>query len=306
VTTTKHPSPTDTGSDASRVVIVTGGGSGIGRATALAFFEQGCDVVVADINPTSAEITLEAASTSDRLRPEAGTRRPSRMIFARTDVRREADIEAMVSTAVETFGRLDVLVNNAGVGGAFGPVSEIEVEDWDFTFEVLLRSVFLGVKHAARVMQAGSAIVNVASNAAYASGYAGVAYTAAKAGVRSLTQSVSIELAPRGIRVNSVSPGVTRTPLLDGGNDDALRDVDPPQPIARWGRPEDIAAAITFLAGSGASFATGADLLVDGGLTALGPGPEFQRRLHMNATELGLVGVNRGSTGERSQVHRRL
>jgi NAD(P)-dependent dehydrogenase (short-subunit alcohol dehydrogenase family) len=281
-----------------RVAVVTGGGSGIGRATALLLFNGGWDVLVADINETSLQATLTAAL--------ATTTGPNRIVAAHADVRVEAEVEQMIAAAVDAFGHIDLLVNNAGVGGAFGPVTEIDVEDWDYTFDVLVRSVFLGIKHGARVMGPGGAIVNVASMAAHGSGYAGTAYTSAKSAVRSLTQAVSIELAPRGIRVNSVSPGVIRTPLLEAGNADALNEIQPPQPVSRWGRPEDVAEAIAFLAGDGAAFITGADLLVDGGLVALGPGPEFQRQLHMNMVERGLVGVNRGSTGEASEVRKRI
>lgn len=279
-------------SDSGPVAIVTGGGSGIGRATVQHLSGAGYRVVVADLN---AQAAAETADLTGSLAVPA-------------DVSREPDVAAMVATAIDRFGQLDVLVNNAGLGGAFGPVTEIEVEDWDFTFAVLARGTFLGIKHAARVMDAGASIVNIGSIGAYSGAtLAATAYCAAKAAVLNLTMSAAVELAPRRIRVNAVCPGVVRTPLLESGAGDALSEPSPPgQPWPRWGQPEDIARAVGYLAGPAAEFVTGQTLVVDGGLTAAGPGPDFQAALGTDPRAQGLVGVNRGTTGVRSEVRRRV
>ncbi|PBC35477.1 short-chain dehydrogenase [Rhodococcus sp. ACS1] len=279
------------------VAIVTGGGSGIGRATVLRLLADNYRVVVADLNVDGASETVKLADAAF----ESG-----RVIAVRTDVRCEEDIAAMIAAATDGFGRLDTLVNNAGVGGAFGPVSEVQAPDWDFTFDVLVRAVFLGIKHASKVMEDGASIVNVASAAAYSGCFAPMAYTAAKAAVLSLTRSAAVELAPRLIRVNAVCPGAVRTPLLEAGRGEELDALLPlAQPLPRWGRPEDIADAIVYLAGPGAAFVTGESLVVDGGLVAAGPGPDFQSHLGTDPRKRGLTGVNRGTSGERSVVHSR-
>lgn len=281
-----------------RVAVVTGGGSGIGRATVLRLLEEGAQVVIADVNGATAQETLDLAR-------RAGL--DARAVVARTDIRSEDDVAAMIETAVGRFGQLDVLVNNAGIGGAFGPVTEVEGEDWDFTFDVLARGAFYGIKHAARVMTAGSSIVNVGSIAAFCGSFASIAYAAAKGAVSSLTRAAAVELAAQRIRVNVVCPGAIRTPLLESGSSDDLDQVRPPgQPWPEWGRPDDIAAAIVYLAGTDSEFVTGQTLVVDGGLTAAGPGPDFLDRLGTDPRTRGLVGVNRGMTGQPSEVRRRL
>jgi NAD(P)-dependent dehydrogenase (short-subunit alcohol dehydrogenase family) len=284
--------------DSSRVAIVTGSGSGIGRATALRLLNDGASVVFSDINADSLE---ESIALATRAAPA------DRVAAVRADVRSESDVANMINTAVERFGGLQVLVNNAGLGGAFGPLTEVESDDWDFTFEVLTRGVFFGVKHAARVMQEGGSIINIASAAALVGGFAPIAYGAAKAAVVSITQSASVELAPRRIRINAICPGAIRTPLLESGTALDLDTITPPsQPWPDWGRPEDIAGAVAYLAGPDSRFVTGQTLIVDGGLLASGPGSEFMDKIGSDPRTRGLVGVNRGTTGERSSVHRRL
>lgn len=278
------------------VAVVTGGGSGIGRATVLRLLASGYRVVIAEVNDSAAAETVALAGE------HAGT---GRAVAVHADVRSEDDVASAIEHAVSRFGCLHTLVNNAGVGGAFGPVTQIEAGDWDFTFEVLVRGVFFGIKHAARWMKPGSSIVNVASAAAYSSGFAGLAYSAAKAAVVSITRSAAVELAPQAIRVNAVCPGAIRTPLLEGDRADRLDGQLPPvQPLPRWGRPEDVAAAISYLAGADAAFITGETLLTDGGVVAAGPGPEFAQSLGIDPRSRGLVGVNRGTTGQASEVRR--
>ncbi|WP_106847810.1 SDR family NAD(P)-dependent oxidoreductase [Blastococcus sp. Marseille-P5729] len=280
------------------VALITGAGSGIGRATAVRFASDGYRVVIADLNESNAR---ETAATINELSPGRAT-------TVRADVRLEEDVERMVRSSIDTYGGLDVLVNNAGLGGAFGSVTETSVEDWDFTFEVLVRGVFLGVKHAARAMRDGGRIVNIASIAAYSGSSGPLAYTAAKHAVVGLTRAAAVELGPRGIRVNAVSPGVIRTPLMETGADTAHLDSVLPlsQLTPRWGQSEDIAGAIAFLAGKDSRFMNGESILVDGGVVAAGPGPAMFEHLGTDPKSKGLVGVNRGTTGERSMVRKRI
>ena len=283
---------------AREVAIVTGAGSGIGRATAKRLVADGFRVVLADLNLPNAQ---QAAQ-------EIEEQSPGSTAVVRTDVRLEPDVQQMVNTAIERFGRLDVLVNNAGLGGAFGVVTETSVEDWDFTFEVLVRGVFLGIKHAVPLMTDGGRIINIASIAAYNGSSGAFAYSAAKHAVIGITRSAAVELGPRGIRVNAVSPGVIRTPLMESGADPDRLDAILPvaQVTQRWGHVDDIAGAIAFLAGPDSRFINGESIVVDGGLVAAGPGGDAFGHLGIDPKTRGLVGVNRGSTGERSEVRKRL
>lgn len=283
------------------VALVTGGGSGIGRATVLQLLADGFRVAVADLNEDAARATVTLAA-------ERGKGADALVVAA--DVAREEQVAAAVETAVDRLGPLTCMVNNAGVGGAFGPVTEVESADWDYTFAVLTRGVFHGVKHAARAMQragGGGVIVNIASAAGLVGGVAGQAYSAAKAAVISFTQNAAVELAPHRIRVNAVCPGVIGTPLVDRGRpgEFAAR-LAAAQPWPEPGRPEDIAATVSFLASPASRFITGQPIVVDGGLLAAGPGERFRAGLELDPAALGLIGVNRGNTGEPSEVHRRL
>ena len=275
--------------------IVTGGASGIGRATVLRFLAEGWSVVAADLNTASGEALLAD------LPAEADT---GRLSFVRTDVSDEGDIERAVATAVSLTGRLDCMVNNAGIGGAFGPITETSVEDWDFTFAVLSRGVFLGVKHAARQMQlqgTGGSIVNLASLAGL-TGDAGLqAYSAAKASVIHMSRVFATELGPDRIRVNTVCPGAIATPL----NPSASKGFDGTelaqmQPLPFVGQPEHLANAIYFLGSDQSEFVTGQYLAVDGGLEAAGP--RLGAYLGTDPRSATLVGVNRGNTGVKATV----
>lgn len=284
-----------------RVAIVTGGASGMGRATAMRFLEEGASVVVADLNESTGKETIEHAAAAGH---EEAVR------FVRTDVASEDDVEAAIRLGVDEFGRLDVVFNNAGIGGAFGPITETSVEDWDYSLAVLLRSVFLGIKHGARAMrqQGGGSIINTASVAGLSGGAGPHAYSAAKAAVINLTRSAANELAPDRIRVNAICPGGILTPLVHRGNPDAVRArLDGLQPLPRAGEGGDIAGAALFLATDDSAFVTGEALVVDGGLTAAGPsagrGPIGSRE---DSPFAGLVGVDRGSTGQDPIVRRKL
>jgi NAD(P)-dependent dehydrogenase (short-subunit alcohol dehydrogenase family) len=283
-----------------RVAVVTGGASGIGRAAVLRLLEEGASVVAADYNEAAGAALLDEMTdgTDKRLR------------FVRADVAQEADVEAMVAAAVAEFGRLDIIINNAGVGGAFGPLTELHVDDWDWTFGVLVRGVFLGMKHASRVFQAqgdGGAIVNTASIAGLRAGGAPTAYSAAKAAVINLTRTGALELAEHRVRVNCICPGGINTPLLNQGFPGPVgQALDTIQPWPEHGKPEDIAAAMCFLAGDDARFITGEALVVDGGLTiAIGPrmpgargGGSSMTSFGSGGAATGSTGISKGSTGE--------
>jgi len=251
---------------ADRVAIITGAASGIGRASVLAFVRQGARVVLADIDRERAEHTLQLAEAE----AGAGCAR-----FQSCDVSRESDVAALVQLALDSYGRLDCMFNNAGLPGAVGALTEISVEAWDRTFAVLTRGVFLGIKHAARAMGArgGGTIINTASIAGLNAGAGPAAYSACKAAVISLTRSAAVELAPQHIRVNAVCPGLILTPLLERGQTTPLAQVlSSAQPWPEAGLPEHVADAALFLASDESRFVTGEALVVDGGITARGPG----------------------------------
>lgn len=257
-----------------RVAIVTGGASGIGAATVRLFVENGARVVIGDLqSELGAELAKELAPN---------------VAFVRTDVSKEDDVKALVARADSAFGRLDCMFNNAGFGGALGSITETPVEEWDLTFAVLVRGVFLGMKHAAPLIrrQGGGSIISTASVAGMTSGFSPHAYAAAKASVIHLTHSVALEMAEHRIRVNAICPGFIATPL-------ALNTVGKPasameprkasmvdaQPIRRPGEPRDIAEMALFLASDRSTFVTGQAFVVDGGFAAGRPWrdqPEWQ------------------------------
>lgn len=280
---------------AGKVALITGGGNGIGRATALRFLAEGAKVVVADLNEATGDETLELA----RQQGHGGAVR-----FVRCDVAREADVKAMVDFTVKEFGRLDILFNNAGVGGAFGPITQIRVEDWDYTFGVLVRGVFLGIKYGARVMKRqpeGGSILNTASVAGLSGGDGPQAYSAAKAAVINLTRAVALELAPAKIRVNAICPGGILTALLHRGNPEMVEPMlEKLQPWPEAGQPEHVAGVALFLASEDSRFVTGAALVADGGLTA--GGSRSFNGLGQGGT-MAFAGVDRGSTGEMMAAH---
>ena len=249
-----------------KVAIVTGGTSGIGRRTAEIFVEEGASVLI-------------AARREDLGREIAAALGP-RAAFLRTDVTQEAGVKAMIDHAVTRFGRLDCLFNNAGGPAPAGGIEGITVERFDAAIAVLLRSVMLGMKHAAPVMkkQGSGSIINNASVAGLRAGYSSsIIYGAAKAAVIHLTRCVAMELGERGIRVNSISPGAIATGIFGkvAGLPDEAADRTAElmkqiftgmQPLPGPGLPDDIARAAVFLAGDDARFINGHDLVVDGGI----------------------------------------
>jgi len=246
-----------------KVAVITGAASGIGRATALRFAGEGASVVIADLNREGGE------SAARDCRENAGN-----AVFQLTDVSSEEDIQGAINRAVNEFGRLDVIHNNAGLGGAVGPLEKTSADNWDRSFAILLRAVFLGIKHATPEMRkvGGGSIISTASIAGIRGAARLHAYCAAKAGVISLTRSASLELAKDKIRVNCICPGLIATPLtynrIPGGEQTALQLFAGFQPWPRAGRPEDIAAMALFLASDDSEFVSGQAMVVDGAVTA--------------------------------------
>ena len=261
-----------------KVALVTGGASGIGAATVRLFAAEGARVVIADMQDDKGQDVARALGADGA--------------FVHVNVTLEAEVQAAVETAVERWGRLDCLFNNAGFGGALGPIESTSVEEYDMTFDVLLKGVFLGIKHAAPVMkrQRAGSILSTASVAGIEAGVGPHLYSVAKAGVIHLTKSVALELGEYGIRANCICPGAIVTPLAVGRPAPTERQVEglrrgaaDMHALGRVGEPEEIARAALWLASDDASFVTGQALAVDGGITAGRPWralPEFQRTPH--------------------------
>lgn len=269
---------------------MTGGGGGIGLAIAAKLIARGGSVVIGDLNDDRGRAAAEQLGERAR--------------FAHVDVAEEADVEALVAAAVDAFGRLDAMFNNAGVGGAFGPIVEQSAEAWDATFSINVRSVFLGTKHAARQMMAqggGGAIVNTASIAGLSGGGGPQAYSAAKAAVIGFTKATAAELAEHRIRVNAVCPGAIYTDLLHRGRPeqtDQWREQIQPWPDR--GEPEMIADVACWLASDEARFVTGEAVTADGGLMAAAPRLLDHDMPHLKR----MAGIAYGNTGKQAEVRR--
>ena len=252
------------GSLEGKTALVTGGGSGIGRAASLAYAKDGARVVVADVNVEGGEETVQ-------LIKETG----GEAILVHTDVSKPEDTQAMVAQAVETFGSLDCAFNNAGIGGGKERhlTADYLEDDWDRVMSINLKGVWLCMKaEIPQMMKQGKgAIVNTASIAGLVGLSGTVAYVAAKHGVTGLTKAAAMEYAKSGIRVNAVCPGYIQTPLVQGIFDeiDGYRErVASRHPMDRLGEPEEIAQAVLWLSSDSASFVTGHNMAVDGGYVA--------------------------------------
>lgn len=246
-----------------KIALVTGAGSGIGRASALAFVREGAKVLVADVNDEGGQETV-------KLIEQAG----GEAVYQHCDISKEADVEAMVAKAVEAFGRLDCAYNNAGAPGEGFSIIEDTVENYDFNYAVNMKGAWLSMKHVARQMIAqgdGGAIVTTSSFAGLEGVRNSGAYVAAKHGVIGLTKTGAIELASKNIRVNAICPGPIGTALLQsaiGENEMARTHMEKMTLLRRFGEPGEIGNAAVWLCSDQASYVTGVALPVDGGMAA--------------------------------------
>ncbi len=243
-----------------KVALITGGGSGIGRASSLLFAREGARVAVADYAVEGGQETVS------QVRSAGGE-----ALFIQADVSKSADVQRMIETVVNAYGRLDVLFNNAGIEGPAAKVAHYSEEDWERVIAVDLTAVYLGMKYAIPQMlkQGGGVIISTASVAGLVGFPGAAAYCAAKAGVIQLTRTVALEYAEQNIRVNCICPGVISTPMFrrvvgERPEEEFVR----LEPVRRLGKPEDIAYAALFLASDESSFATGAPFIIDGGYVA--------------------------------------
>jgi NAD(P)-dependent dehydrogenase (short-subunit alcohol dehydrogenase family) len=246
------------------VALVTGGASGIGRATALTFAREGAKLIIADMNEDGGQQTVHLI-----------TEKGGEAIFVRTDVSKAVEVQALISTAVETYGRLDCAHNNAGISSRpRAPLHECTEETWDRVLAVNLKGVWLCMKYELIQMlkQSSGTIVNTASIMGLVGSWSGTAaYNASKHGVVGLTKTAALEYATSGIRVNAVCPGYIHTPLIEEAltSNPALEaQIITRHLVGRMGRPEEIAEAVVWLCSDAASFVTGHTLTVDGGYVA--------------------------------------
>ena len=245
-----------------KVALVTGAGSGIGRATALAFAREGARVVASDVN---SEGGVETVSKIKKAGGES--------IFVHADVSHSAEVETLIDTAVEAYGRLDCAHNNAGIAGVSVPTHEYPEDVWDRIVDINLKGVWLCQKYEIVQMlkQGGGTIVNTASVAGLIADGAGAGYIASKHGVVGLTRKAALEYAQAGIRVNAVCPGVIRTPMMDlvfARNPEKEPQIEAAHPVGRLGEPEEVAETVVWLCSDAASFVTGHAMVVDGGYVA--------------------------------------
>lgn len=274
-----------------RVAIITGGASGIGLATVQRFLSEGANVVVADINP-------DATATAMASLVDAGYQQQCDSFIG--DISDESTVASLVQHTIDRFGKLDVAFLNAGVGGAFGSITDLDTAHWDETFSMLVRSVFLGIKHCTPAMKqlGGGSIVATSSVAGIGGGAAGHPYSASKAAVINLVRTSAIELAQHRIRVNSVAPGLISTPLVHRGDASRIPPTSGQQPWPDRGQPEHLASVVAFLASDDAGFVTGETITVDGGAMA-NSASLWENNLYVGAVS----GMNRGSTGLKPTIN---
>lgn len=273
---------------AGKVAVITGAASGIGRATAELFVREGARVVAADVQDDKGARLEEAHGDA--------------LVYAHCDVTEEADIRAAVATAVDAFGRLDCLFNNAGTGGPMDQADQVTAENFDAVLHLHVRAALLGMKYAVPAMKqaGGGAIISTASVAGLQTGFGPLLYSIAKAAIVQMTRVAAAQLGPFNIRVNCICPGLIATPIFAGsiglprqvadatpeGIAEAAKDM---QPIPRAGRPEDIAEGALYLASDGAGFVSGHALVIDGGITL---GPSGARQMAMFAPIFKSMGID--------------
>lgn len=258
-----------------RVAVVTGAGSGIGRATAIRLATEGAQLALIDWSAEGLEDTVATIHSAGEASASADSAAAVGIWFRAVDVADEPAVERCISDIVEAFGRIDVLCNNAGISGGHQPVTELDTAEWQRVIGVNLTGPMLLIKNVAPHMQAAGqgAIVNTASVAGIRSGAGGNAYSASKAGLINLTQTTACDLGGHNIRVNAVCPGLVETGMTKrvfeyARSNDKEHKLGSRCELRRYGRPEEIAAAIAFLASDDASYITGQALPVDGGNTA--------------------------------------
>jgi len=250
-----------------KVAIITGAASGIGRATAILFAQEHAKVVVSDINDKGGTETVKIIKKEKK-----------QALFVHADVSKEVDVKTMLRTAKETYGKIDILVNNAGIV-LVKPIKETTEQDFEKVVNTNYKSVFLCTKHVLPYMKKGGTIVNVASISGHAGQINHAVYGGTKGAIIALTRALAWELAPRGIRVNSVSPGSVETPMLLGdvaieakrlgvSMEKIRKERSDVGALHRWADPKEIAEAILYLASDKSSYVTGTDLLVDAGWAA--------------------------------------
>jgi NAD(P)-dependent dehydrogenase (short-subunit alcohol dehydrogenase family) len=244
-----------------KVAFVTGAGTGIGRATALAFARAGASVVATGLSEQQVQETAHSIE-------ELG----GRALALKCDVARTEDVQSALGKTIESFGRLDFAFNNAGVEQAITATADLTEEEWDRIVNINLRGVFLCMKYEIPLIleQGGGAIINTSSGAGV-KGFAGqAAYAAAKHGVIGLTRSAALDYASSKLRVNAVCPGIIATPMMDrfsGGTEEGKQRVISQEPVGRMGKPEEIAAAVVWLCSEPAAFVVGHAMVIDGGQT---------------------------------------
>jgi NAD(P)-dependent dehydrogenase (short-subunit alcohol dehydrogenase family) len=242
-----------------KTVIITGAASGIGKATAELFSKEDANVIVSDIQETEGNSVVKEII--------AGGGKAS---FFKTDVSKPEEMEALVNYAIKTYGKLDVAVNNAGIGGELNPVADMSIEGWQKVISINLSSLFYGMKYQIQAMlkSGGGSIVNISSILGSV-GFAGSAgYTAAKHGVVGLTQTAALEYSAQNIRVNAVGPGFIDTPLLNALDAEMKKQIVALHPIGRLGKSEEVAELILWLSSDKSSFVTGSYYPIDGGYLA--------------------------------------
>ena len=245
---------------ADKITLVTGGGSGIGRATCLLFAQEGATVSVADYDTDGGQETVQQIQA-----------RGGNASFVQADVAQSADVQRMIATTIETYGRIDVLFNNAGIEGPSAKLANYPEDAWDKVIAIDLTSVYYGMKYVIphMVEQGGGVILSTASVAGLVGFPGSGAYAAAKAGVINMTRMVALEYANKNIRINCICPGIIATPMAERVMGERPEEqVVRMEPIGRLGKAEDIANAALFLASDESSFATGAPFIIDGGYVA--------------------------------------
>ncbi|MFT4518446.1 MAG: NAD(P)-dependent dehydrogenase (short-subunit alcohol dehydrogenase family) [Halioglobus sp.] len=246
-----------------KVALVTGGGSGIGRATAFAFAREGAKVVVCDVNVESAQATVQEIESAGR-----------QSILVEANVTKRADVEAMVSKTIEAYGQLDCAFNNAGIEGSVGvSIDKADEDDWDRVIDINLKGVWLCLKYeiAQMLKQGSGTIVNTASIAGLVGGTFGAAYYASKHGVVGLSKAAAVECGKSGIRVNAVCPGVIQTEMaarLMDNNERVEKAITALHPLGRLGTADEVAETVVWLCSDSSSFVTGQAVAVDGGYVA--------------------------------------